>query len=858
MLVFPRWKVALIFLTLGIGILCAIPSFLPDRIVSQWPKALQTRVNLGLDLSGGSHLLLEANPDDVAKQRVENMEEQVRTALRRDEPKIAIGDISRKDGKLSFMVRNPSQVDAAVERLRPLTQGAGMTGQRDFNVEVVDSSTIVMTPTEAGIDKAINDSMEVATDVIRKRIDEMGTREPTIQRQGSNRILVQVPGLKDPKALKDLLGQTAKLEFKLVDVGADPAQVVKGQAPVGSEVLPYPGNPAGPPVIAVKRAVMVGGDDLIDAQQSYEHQTNAPVVSITFNSAGGRKFGRVTTENVNRPFAIILDGKVLSAPNINEPILGGSAQISGNFTVESANQLAIALRSGKLPVALKVVDERTVGPQLGADSIRAGMIASTIAAVGVIVFMFLCYGRFGLYANIAVVINIFVILGVMGILNGTLTLPGIAGFVLTIGTAVDANVLIYERIREERRRGRGVVQAIEFGYKEASRTIFEANVTHAIAGIIMLLLGSGPVKGFAIVLLIGIATSVFTAVTFTRLLAANWLKRARPTDIRMGPLRIVPDNTNIGFVALRRWAFGLTALLTVLAVGATAHRGLNLGVDFVGGLMIEESFPSPPDLEKVRSSIDALGFGETSLQQFGDPKTVSIRLPAPESSDEGATNAVVTKVQQTLEKDFPGAKFSRYDAVSGKVSGELVQNGVLAVMLAVIGIAIFSWFRYEWQFGVSTFVAIMHDVLMTLGFFAITRMEFDLNIVAAVLTIVGYSINDKMVIDDRIRENMRKYRKMDMKSLIDLSVNETLPRTVMTSVTVMLALAALLIFGGHVLRGFTAAMMLGIVVGTYSSIYVSSSLLISLGLKPQLTDKKAAKGVAAQAERMAPRDGAVP
>jgi preprotein translocase subunit SecF len=318
-------------------------------------------------------------------------------------------------------------------------------------------------------------------------------------------------------------------------------------------------------------------------------------------------------------------------------------------------------------------------------------------------------------------------------------------------------------------------------------------------------------------------------------------------------LKFVPDNTNIKFVAVRHWAFAITLILTVLAVAATAYRGLNLGVDFVGGLMIEETFQSPPDLEQVRSTVDKLGVGESSLQQFGDPKTVSIRLPAPETSDQGATNAIVTKVQKALHDAFPGAKFSRYDAVSGKVSGELVQNGVLAVMLAVVGIAIFSWFRYEWQFGISTFVAIMHDVLLTLGFFAITRLEFDLNIVAAVLTIVGYSINDKMVIDDRIRENMRKYRKMDMKDLIDLSVNETLPRTVMTSLTVLIALTSLLLFGGHVLRGFTAAMMLGIVVGTYSSVYVSSSLLITLGLTPQIMDRKPKAGPQSDAERISKR-----
>jgi preprotein translocase subunit SecF len=320
-------------------------------------------------------------------------------------------------------------------------------------------------------------------------------------------------------------------------------------------------------------------------------------------------------------------------------------------------------------------------------------------------------------------------------------------------------------------------------------------------------------------------------------------------------LKLVPDNTNIGFVKLRHWAFALTALLTVLAVGATAYRGLNLGVDFVGGLMIEARFPQAVETDRVRSTIAALDVGESSLQQFGDPNTVQIRLPLPEQGGAGAANAIVEKTRKAMTAQFPGVTFSRYDTVSGKVSGELIQNGVLAVMLAVIGIAIFSWFRYEWQFGVSTFVAIMHDVLMTLGFFAITQLEFDLNIVAAVLTIVGYSINDKMVIDDRIRENMRKYRKMDMKALIDLSVNETLPRTVMTSVTIMLALGALLLFGGHVLRGFTAAMMLGIVVGTYSSVYVSSSLLITLGLSPQIAERKASKtNIADRAERLGPGD----
>jgi preprotein translocase subunit SecF len=306
-------------------------------------------------------------------------------------------------------------------------------------------------------------------------------------------------------------------------------------------------------------------------------------------------------------------------------------------------------------------------------------------------------------------------------------------------------------------------------------------------------------------------------------------------------LKLIPDDTNIGFVRLRYWAFGLTAFITVLAISAVAWKGLNLGVDFVGGLMIEARFQEPPELEQLRGNVDRLGVGQSALQQYGDPRTIAIRLPVPEEGGAGAASAVVDRVNQALRTAYPGVNIARYDTVSGKVSGELIRDGILAVILAVFGIAVFSWIRYEWQFGVSTFVAVVHDAIVTLGFFALTRFEFDLSTVAAVLTIIGYSINDKIVVDDRIRENMRKYRKMEMGPLIDLSVNEVLPRTVMTTITVLLALGALLIFGGHVLRGFTAAMMLGIIVGTYSSIYVSASMLITLGLKASPPSDKGAR-----------------
>ncbi|MFA7603200.1 MAG: protein translocase subunit SecD [Novosphingobium sp.] len=533
MLDFPRWKRISYWLVTLLLALAAVPSLL-SMAGLRLPEAVpHPMVNLGLDLAGGSRLLLEADSSQVRRQRLDSMEESVRQRLRQSEPRIRIGDISSRDGTLSFLLEDPSQVDAAREQILPLTSGAGLTGQRDWDIKVVDGNRFVLTPTDAGIDQAINAAMDTAIEVVRKRIDALGTREPDIRRLGANRIDVQVPGLKDPRALIVLLGKTAKLEFKLVDETALPSDVAQGIAPPGSEIVPCTdaGACRGQPAIAVKRLGGIKGDQLTNAVQSTDARTNEAVVSITFDQQGGAKFAKLTTENVNKPFAIILDGKVLSAPNINEPILGGSAQISGSFTIESANQLAIALRSGALPVDLKVVEQRTVGPDLGADSIKKGAIAMLVGSAALMAFILVTYGRFGAYACAALFLNVMMILGVMALVNTTLTLPGIAGFVLTIGAAVDANVLINERIREERQRGRRVVQAVEMGYKEASRAIFDANITNVIAAVLMFMFGTGPIRGFAVVLMIGIVTSVFTAVNLTRMWVAMWLRKARPSDI---------------------------------------------------------------------------------------------------------------------------------------------------------------------------------------------------------------------------------------------------------------------------------------------------------------------------------------
>ncbi len=532
MLDFPLWKkISLWAITLA-AVFAALPSLITTT-GAEWPDALpEPTVNLGLDLAGGSHLLLEAESEEVAAQRLENMEEAVRSAMRQAEPRIRIGDISTANGRLSFMLDDPADIDRARGILEPMMQGPNLV--REWDLRVVDTQRMVLIPTQGGTANAVNDAMESATEVVRRRIDELGTREPTIIRQGDTRIVVQVPGLEDPEALKNLLGQTAQLEFKLVDEAALPTNVQAGIAPPGSQIFPFAaGSDFEGQSVAVKRLGGIRGDSLTGAQSGIDPQTNENVVNIQFDQQGGQKFAQLSTRNVGKQFAIILDGEVLSTPVFREPILGGAAQISGSFTADSANNLAISLRSGALPVPLTVIEERTVSAELGKDSIERGLLAMLIGSLAVIALMIATYGRFGIYATIALVFNVLMLLGIMAVLNTTLTLPGIAGFVLTIGAAVDANVLINERIREERKRGRRVVAAVENGYAEASRAIYDANITNFIAGVLLFLFGTGPVRGFAVVLVIGLFTSVFTAVTLTRMWVADYLRAKRPTDINV-------------------------------------------------------------------------------------------------------------------------------------------------------------------------------------------------------------------------------------------------------------------------------------------------------------------------------------
>jgi preprotein translocase subunit SecD len=530
MLYFTRWKALGIILTALIVCLCAVPNFFSEATVKTWPLWAQRRLVLGLDLQGGSYLLLEVDSNYVKKEKLDQIRDDVRRTLR--EARIGYTGLASRGDAVEVRVKD-TDLQTALGKLRDLSQPLGgllgSSGQRSLEVADAGGGLIRLTVPPAAINERIRQTIEQSIQIVERRVNEVGTVEPVIQRQGTDRILVQVPGLQDPTRLKDLLGKTAKMEFRMVDTTVSADQAQQGNLPPDSELLMSASAPKVPYV--VKKQVLVTGGDLTDAQTAFDPRSGEPVVSFKFNSSGSRKFAQATTENVGQPFAIVLDNEVISAPVIREPITGGQGQISGNFTVQSANDLAILLRAGALPAPLTVIEERTVGPGLGADSIAKGELAAYVGAIMVVVFMLLTYRLFGLFANVAVAINVAMIFGALSLLNATLTLPGIAGIVLTVGIAVDSNVLIYERIREELRGGRNAISAIDAGFKRALATILDSNITTFIAAAVLFYIGTGPVRGFAVTLGIGILTTVFTAFTLTRLIVAWWVRWKRPQTV---------------------------------------------------------------------------------------------------------------------------------------------------------------------------------------------------------------------------------------------------------------------------------------------------------------------------------------
>jgi SecD/SecF fusion protein len=524
MLRFANWKLASVLALVAAALLVIVPSFMRtetvDALAARLPGFIPIRqIVLGLDLQGGAYMLMEVDHASVVKSQVEALRDDVRQKLR--DGRIAIsGGIAVQPRGVLVRVAEPPERAKAFDLLQSVSQpiGGPLAGGNGRTLDVTQTSEgVLLTLTDAAIADKLRHAVGQSIEVLDRRINAMGTKETIVQRQGADRVLIEVPGLQDTTKLKEIIGQTAKLEFRLVSQPGDPPNEV--------ENLPMQ---KGGGTVPVQKRVMVDGADLVDAQQSFDQQTGEPDVTFRFNLRGGQKFGQVTSENVGRPFAIVLDGKVISAPVIRSPITGGTGQITGNFSLDEASSLAILLRAGALPAKLTVVEERTVGPGLGQDSIDAGKRAAYVGAALVVVYMITTYGIFGVFADLALAVHILLIFASMVLLGATLTLPGIAGIVFTIGMAVDSNVLIYERIREEAHLGRSVVSALDAGFRRAFATIIDSNVTMFVAALILYLFGSGAVRGFAVSLGLGILTSVITAVTMTRMMIALWYHRARP------------------------------------------------------------------------------------------------------------------------------------------------------------------------------------------------------------------------------------------------------------------------------------------------------------------------------------------
>jgi SecD/SecF fusion protein len=837
MLYFSRWKTILIWLSAFLAIVIAAPNVVPKSVLDSLPSFVpKKQMTLGLDLQGGSHIMLQLDRNDVIKERINTVLDDVRSNLR--QANIGYTGLSAEAQKVHFTLRDAGQIDAAKtalkDMIRPVSTGTLTGGSlTELSLTNTDNGAFELDLTDQGINYRVASAVTQSIEVVRRRVDELGTTEPLIQRQGTDRIIVQVPGLQDPQRLKAILNQTAKLTFHLVDQSMSVQDALKGRPPATSEIVESKDDPP-IPYLLEKRPIL-SGENLVDAQPGFDQQTNEPLVSFRFDSEGARKFAKITQEHVGEPFAIVLDNQVITAPVIRTPILQGSGQISGHFTAETASDLAVLLRAGALPATLTVVEERTVGPGLGADSIRAGVTAGIIGAIAVVCFMIFFYGTLGVIADIAMTINVIMIIAILSLIGSTLTLPGIAGIVLTIGMAVDANVLIYERIREEIKNGRPIIQAFDAGFSRAFATIIDANVTTLIAAIVLFYMGSGPVRGFAVTLSVGIITTVFTAFTMSRWMVAAWLRRTRPKALPRGVRTAFFDFANIRFMAIRKYTFAASAAASIAAIVGFATIGMNLGIDFTGGSIIElKAKQGNADVADIRAKLEGLNLGGVQVQGFGGPENVLVRMQSQKGGD-NAEQSAIAKVRGELQDKYD---FRRVEVVGPSVSKELALTGVLGVGVSLFFILLYIWFRFEWQFALGAIIATLHDVIMTIGLFVYTGLEFDITSIASVLTIVGYSLNDTVVVYDRMREDLRRYKKMPLPLLIDTAINQTLSRTILTSSTTALALTALVLFGGEVIRSFTISMLFGVAIGTFSSIYIAAPVLIIFRLRSDASLKE--------------------
>ncbi len=673
--------------------------------------------------------------------------------------------------------------------------------------------------------EAKGDAVDSALEVIRNRIDEFGVREPSIQKQGEDEIVVQLPGIADRDRALELIGKTAMLEFKLVSGDLEKIkQALEGNVPEGYE-LKY-SKEKNEPLLIEKQAILTG-DSLTTAGVQFDQtHFNEPVVALKFNFAGAKKFSKITSENVGRRLAILLDGKVQSAPNIKEAIPSGEAVITGRFDIEEAQDLVIVLRVGSLPAPMYIEEERTVGPLLGQDSINKGVKASLIGGVLVFVFMAIYYLLAGMIADIALLLNLLMILGGLGMLPvlfpgiaATLTLPGIAGIALSLGMAVDANVLINERIREELASGKSLPSAITNGYRRAFSAIFDSNITTLIAAFLLFQFGTGPIRGFAVTLTIGLIASMFTAIVVTRTILELVLSSGKLKSLPM--LRLIKQ-TNLDFIGKRKIFYALSIIVIAIGLFSFFQKGKQAyGIDFAGGQLQEYRFKSAPTIDRVRQVLRESNLADASIQQFKeDPRVLLIRTV------EDKNQVITNKLKAAFpDEDIQVLRIEHVGPVAGR---HLKTKAISALLWSLVGILIYVGFRFKHiNFAVAGVIAIFHDVLVALGFLALTGRQIDLLSITAFLTIAGYSINDTIVIYDRVRENSRIFRKKSLFELINLSVNQTLGRTLLTSGVTLLVVIAILFYGGEVLSNFAFTLLVGFICGVYSTVYIASPLVLA-------------------------------
>ncbi len=660
----------------------------------------------------------------------------------------------------------------------------------------------------------------VVVEIIRNRIDQFGVREPLIQRQGADRILVQLPGITDRQRALDLIGKTALLEFKLVsDNQRQLQQALDGKVAPGFVLVE---DEQKSPLLLDNEGFLTGAV-LADAWVE-PGEMGLPEVSFRLTKEGAKQFGRLTGANINKRLAIVLDGKVQSAPTIQSRITD-AGRITGRFTREQAHDLAIVLRAGALPAPISVEEERTVGPSLGRDSIHAGITATVVGTALVVLFMISYYWLAGFVAVAALALNLLLILGGLGYFHATLTLPGIAGMILTLGMAVDANVLIYERIREELKTGKALSSAIHAGYEKAFSAIFDSNLTTVMAAVFLYWFGTGSIRGFATTLVIGLIASMFTAIVVTRVIFDLMLGRG---SLKSLPMAQFFGQTHIDFIDKRKWFYALSVILIAVGTFSWIKRGdARYGIDFSGGMLQEYRFSKAMDAEQLRQSLNKAGLSNAVIQQYGSPSEWLIRTPD-DTQDE--IHMAMTKTRDAFNADFSEAapEMIRLEQVGPTVGKILREKAWFAIAWSMVGILVYVAIRYRhWDFAAAGVIALMHDVVVAAGMLCLVGKQIDMTVIAALLTIAGFSINDTIVIYDRVRENMRIHRKKSIVEIINLSVNECLSRTILTSLTVLFQVGALYFFGGEVLHDFSLCLLFGFISGVYSTVYIASALVIS-------------------------------